>query len=157
MEAHAQYNEHHPNQEPQEDHAMTENHEINPVQHIKEQSEFFTLQEQLREMEARVEESRKREMRDVARQLREIIELYEIPPHMLGFKSAEKRQGGGGRTRTRARTGKLYVNPDNPDEQWVGQGRKPNWLLAKLEEGYELNDFLAADSTSSESEESEED
>lgn len=34
-----------------------------------------------------------------------------------------------------------YANPENPKERWAGQGRKPNWLIAKLDEGAKLDDF----------------
>lgn len=36
-----------------------------------------------------------------------------------------------------------YRNPENTKETWSGRGRKPNWLLAKLEEGdSKLEDYL---------------
>nr|VFK80760.1 MAG: DNA-binding protein H-NS [Candidatus Kentron sp. SD] len=34
-----------------------------------------------------------------------------------------------------------YQNPDNPDQQWSGRGRKPGWILALLEEGRTLDDL----------------
>ena len=34
-----------------------------------------------------------------------------------------------------------YMNPDNPSETWTGRGRKPNWLVAKLEKGKKMTDF----------------
>ena len=35
-----------------------------------------------------------------------------------------------------------YANPEDPGQTWTGRGRKPNWLVEKLEEGAELDDFL---------------
>lgn len=45
----------------------------------------------------------------------------------------------------RGRGGKLasvkYMNPDNRAETWTGRGRKPNWLVAKLNKGAKITDF----------------
>ena len=34
-----------------------------------------------------------------------------------------------------------YMNPDNPAETWSGRGRKPKWLVAKLDKGKKMADF----------------
>lgn len=34
-----------------------------------------------------------------------------------------------------------YRDPENPSNTWTGRGRKPNWLVAALEAGAELEDF----------------
>lgn len=42
------------------------------------------------------------------------------------------------------RTGKSkpkYRNPDNPSEVWTGRGKRPAWLVAKLDEGADIEDF----------------
>jgi DNA-binding protein H-NS len=33
------------------------------------------------------------------------------------------------------------LNPDNPGETWSGRGRKPKWLVAKLDKGKKITDF----------------
>lgn len=60
---------------------------------------------------------------------------------------AEKRgipiaevMGGRGRGRSSA-AGAKFVNPDNRTETWSGRGRKPNWLVAKLNKGAKMSDF----------------
>jgi DNA-binding protein H-NS len=35
-----------------------------------------------------------------------------------------------------------YANPEDPSQTWTGRGRKPNWLVEKLEEGSEIEEFL---------------
>ena len=35
-----------------------------------------------------------------------------------------------------------YQNPDNQAEAWTGKGRKPNWLVAQLENGNRLENML---------------
>lgn len=34
-----------------------------------------------------------------------------------------------------------FANPDNRSETWTGRGRKPNWLVAKLNKGAKMADF----------------
>jgi len=34
-----------------------------------------------------------------------------------------------------------YINPDNRAETWTGRGRKPKWLVAKLENGAKIEEF----------------
>jgi len=34
-----------------------------------------------------------------------------------------------------------YQNPNDHSETWVGRGRKPNWLIAKLKKGGKLDEF----------------
>jgi len=34
-----------------------------------------------------------------------------------------------------------YQNPDNPNETWAGRGKRPNWILEKLEQGIQLQDL----------------
>lgn len=35
-----------------------------------------------------------------------------------------------------------YQNPNNKTEVWSGQGRKPRWLVAELDKGKTLENFL---------------
>jgi DNA-binding protein H-NS len=46
----------------------------------------------------------------------------------------------GGRGRGKSAVVK-FANPDNRAETWTGRGRKPNWLVAKLNKGAKLSDF----------------
>ncbi|MBW4981840.1 H-NS histone family protein [Mameliella sp. CS4] len=34
-----------------------------------------------------------------------------------------------------------YANPADPSQTWTGRGRKPNWVIAALEEGKSLDDL----------------
>jgi DNA-binding protein H-NS len=38
-----------------------------------------------------------------------------------------------------------YSNPSQPGETWSGRGKQPRWLVAALESGHKLGDFLIAD------------
>lgn len=37
-----------------------------------------------------------------------------------------------------------YRNSDDPEKTWTGRGKKPNWLVNALKEGYNLTDFEVA-------------
>ena len=34
-----------------------------------------------------------------------------------------------------------YINPDNKAETWTGRGRKPKWLVEKLANGADIEEF----------------
>lgn len=34
-----------------------------------------------------------------------------------------------------------YINPNNKDQGWTGQGRKPKWLVELIEGGAKVEDF----------------
>ena len=57
-----------------------------------------------------------------------------------GF-SVSELFGGKGATKGKSTGVAKYKNPDNHSETWTGRGRKPNWLLAKLNKGAKMNDF----------------
>ena len=35
-----------------------------------------------------------------------------------------------------------YRNTSNPEQTWTGRGKKPRWLVAELEKGAKLQDFV---------------
>lgn len=35
-----------------------------------------------------------------------------------------------------------YRNKNNPSDTWTGRGKQPRWLVAELEKGAQLEDFL---------------
>ena len=58
-----------------------------------------------------------------------------------GFAVSELFNAGRGGPKGRTVAPK-YVNPDNASETWTGRGRKPKWLVAKLEKGASIDKFL---------------
>ncbi|MDQ9894020.1 H-NS histone family protein, partial [Acinetobacter baumannii] len=36
----------------------------------------------------------------------------------------------------------LYRNKNNAEETWTGRGKQPRWLVAEIEKGAKLEDFL---------------
>lgn len=37
----------------------------------------------------------------------------------------------------------LYRDPNDSNRTWTGRGRKPNWLVAAVDKGKKVEDFLA--------------
>jgi DNA-binding protein H-NS len=58
-----------------------------------------------------------------------------------GFSVSELFGGGRGAAKGKGTGVAKYKNPDNHSETWTGRGRKPNWLLAKLQKGSKMGDF----------------
>ena len=57
-----------------------------------------------------------------------------------GF-SVNELFGGRGVAKSKSTGVAKYKNPDNHSETWTGRGRKPNWLLAKLQKGSKMGEF----------------
>ncbi len=75
------------------------------------------------------------------RERQEILAKMEELAQDAGF-SINELVGGKGRGKGKASiSAAKYVNPDNRSETWTGRGRKPNWLVAKLNKGSKLEDF----------------
>ena len=99
--------------------------------------EKLSLKE-LQELELRVEkaiaEARLKERSELKAEIEQMVADR-------GFTMSEifstKRGSPKGRT-----VAPKFANPDDPGQTWTGRGRKPNWLVQKLEEGTDLDDFL---------------
>jgi len=89
---------------------------------------------ELLELEAKVQKAigaaRDRERSEVKSALAALAEKR-------GF-SVSELFGGRGRGKVSAAK---FANPDNKSETWTGRGRKPNWLVAKLNKGAKMTDF----------------
>ncbi len=46
-------------------------------------------------------------------------------------------------SRAASASGKSYVNPQNATETWSGRGKRPGWLKGLLDQGRNLDEFLA--------------
>lgn len=61
-------------------------------------------------------------------------ELNTTVADLFGFGKAGQRTG--------RKLPAKYMNPANPSQTWSGRGKRPNWLVAELNKGKELGDFL---------------
>lgn len=92
---------------------------------------------ELRDLEAKVSKAllaaRQRERANA-------LKKAEAAAASAGFSLAELL-GPRGRGRGKSKSMAKYANPDSPSDTWTGRGRKPNWLVAKLNKGAKLQDF----------------
>ena len=68
----------------------------------------------------------------------EIKQQIETLAQEAGFAVNELFAGRGNKGKIVA---PKYMNPDNKSETWTGRGRKPRWLVAKIDQGASLEDF----------------
>ncbi len=92
--------------------------------------ELNDLEAKLAKAKSQVREKSKAELKDKIERLVDgtgfsVAELY-------GF--AVKGRG-------RGKSAAKYANPENRAETWTGRGRKPNWLVARLKKGANIDDF----------------
>ena len=62
----------------------------------------------------------------------------------LGFSIEELLELGEKKRKktTRKAVEPRYRNKNNPEDTWTGRGKQPRWLVAELEKGAKLEDFL---------------
>ena len=62
----------------------------------------------------------------------------------LGFSIEELLELGEQKRKktTRKAVEPCYRNKNNPEDTWTGRGKQPRWLVAELEKGAKLEDFL---------------
>lgn len=82
-------------------------------------------------LSAAIEEKRKEDREEAKRAVADFAEKR-------GFTVDDLFGGRKGKGRAVA---PKYKNPDNPSETWTGRGRKPNWLVAKLNKGAKIDSF----------------
>jgi DNA-binding protein H-NS len=90
----------------------------------------------LLELEAKVQKAisnaRERERAEIKQKVETIVQT-------AGF-SVSELFGSRGGVRGKSVAAK-YANPDDRSQTWTGRGRKPKWLVAKIEKGAKLEDF----------------
>lgn len=75
-----------------------------------------------------------------ARERGEVREELAKIARNRGFDLAEVLHMRGAKARYGAKRPK-YANPENHAQTWTGMGRKPNWLVDKLNRGGKLEEF----------------
>ena len=90
----------------------------------------------LLELEAKVQKAisnaRERERAEIKQKVEAIVQT-------AGFSVSElfgSRAGARGKS-----VAAKYINPDDRSQTWTGRGRKPKWLVAKIEKGAKIEDF----------------
>lgn len=87
------------------------------------------------EVEAAIGAARERERAEVLSQMQELAQS-------AGFSMNELVGTGKGRGKGKTTVSVAkYANPENRAETWTGRGRKPNWLVARLKKGANIEEF----------------
>ncbi|HDV0686100.1 H-NS histone family protein [Acinetobacter baumannii] len=96
--------------------------------------ELKRLQE---EAEALIASKKDQAIEDAYNQIIEIAENVGFSVEQLLEFGAQKRK-----KTTRKSVELRYRNKNNAEETWTGRGKQPRWLVAEIEKGAKLEDFL---------------
>ncbi|MBV6570740.1 H-NS histone family protein [Acinetobacter baumannii] len=96
--------------------------------------ELKRLQE---EAEALIASKKDQAIEDAYNQIIEIAENVGFSVEQLLEFGAQKRK-----KTTRKSVEPRYRNKNNAEETWTGRGKQPRWLVAEIEKGAKLEDFL---------------
>lgn len=87
---------------------------------------------QIATLQKEAETLRQKEAQAVIQDIRDKIDLYGLTAADLGFKED-----------VAARTKPAAKYRDDAGNSWTGRGKKPGWLVAHLNAGRQIEDFLA--------------
>lgn len=108
-------------------------------------SSLKAIERRIGELQAKAAEIRRTQQEGVE-QLRAVMVKYKLGPVHLRMAMS----GGDRASRRRPSPAKLkapprYRNPENAADVWSGRGRKPSWLVAALNDGRTIDEFLIRD------------
>lgn len=89
------------------------------------------------EAEALIASKKDQEIEDAYNQLLEIADSVGFSIEQLVEYGEQKRK-----KTTRKSVEPRYRNKADANETWTGRGKQPRWLVAELEKGAKLEDFL---------------
>ena len=102
------------------------------------------IERRIKELQAEAAEIRRNEQEGIE-QLRAVIDKYKLGP--VHFKMAMSAIGPQRSTRARRKSKATpkYRSPDNEAAVWSGRGRRPAWLVAALNDGRTIDEFVVRD------------
>lgn len=89
------------------------------------------------EAEALIESKKDQAIEDAYNQIIAIADGIGLSVEELLAVGEQKRK-----KTTRKAVEPRYRNKNNTEETWTGRGKQPRWLVAELEKGAKLDDFL---------------
>ncbi len=89
------------------------------------------------EAEALIESKKDQAVEDAYNQIIEIAESAGLTLEQFIEYGSQKRK-----KTTRKVVEPRYRNKNNAADTWTGRGKKPRWLVAEIEKGAKLEDFL---------------
>ena len=103
-------------------------------------SSYAELKKQIAALEAEAEAARKIEIESVIADIKAKINDYELTAKDLGFVTTEPAVAKPSRSSQKVEA--KYRSPEGL--LWSGRGRKPNWVIAAIDAGHSVDDFLIA-------------
>lgn len=100
---------------------------------------FQQLQRQITELQAKADQLRQAELRDVVGKIKAAIATYGLTRQDLFGTSGAKA------TTTRSKGSRKAKYADQNGNTWGGMGKRPQWLRDALGAGAKLEDFLQAE------------
>ena len=100
-------------------------------------SEKQQLEKQIQKLQRKMRTLHTRQRRPVINSIIKSMQEYGITPEEI-TQAFERRQKRGATTSS---TPARFQNPET-GETWTGRGKQPRWLVAELEKGAKLEDFL---------------
>jgi DNA-binding protein H-NS len=92
------------------------------------------LRDLARTVEAEIKRRRAEDRKNALREVKDLAASYGL--------TVDEVLGAGVRNRRPSAPAQgKYRNPDNPNQTWVGRGRKPGWLVELLAQGKTLGEL----------------
>lgn len=106
---------------------------------MQDMSEFSVedLKRVQREAEALIASKKEQAIQKAYKQVVEIAAALDLTIEQLIEQGSQKRK-----TTTRKTVEPRYRNKNNPQDTWTGRGKQPRWLVAELDKGAKLEDFV---------------
>ena len=106
---------------------------------------YAKIKARIKSLEARAEELRRKEIKDVIARVKEAIEFYGLTAAELGFSPSGKLSKVAKPWPRKGPNGSKSVRPpkyrDSAGNTWVGRGPRPQWLRDAMAAGKTLDDF----------------
>lgn len=107
---------------------------------------YEQLMRQIENLKTEADKLRRKEAEGVIVRIREAIEHYGITAADLGLAArgaaaGARKRGKGGARKARTATTAVKYRGEQPDQTWVGRGKRPQWLRDALAAGRKLEEF----------------
>ena len=90
----------------------------------------------INELQSELKNRVKKEKEAFLNTIRDKADFFGVSVEDLMIEASRSKKRKAGKVQPK------YQNPDNQAETWTGKGRKPNWLVAQLENGNRLENML---------------
>ncbi len=95
------------------------------------------LEAEITKLQSELNERRQKQRQETLAMIKPLIVQHQFTLKELGLSDTEVRT-----TKTeKATPGKVYQNPNNPEQRWKGHGRQPKWIKDALSAGKMMSEL----------------